>query len=106
MGIKVARDGDNTIGTCSVGAPCCPHGRVGTCYGDTNVFINGKMAIKVGDIGNCNCPHGGSFKTIDGSSTVNVNGLPLNKIGDSTPCIVCGIAGNIVSGSENVFVGD
>lgn len=105
MGIGTVREGDSTTGTCNVGAPCCPHGRSGICYGDTNVFINGKMAIKTGDTGNTYCPHGGTFITDMGSSTVNVNGKPLNLIGDSTPCQVCGISGTIISGSDNVFAG-
>ncbi len=99
------REGDSTVGVCSVGAPCCSHGRSGTCHASTNVYINNKQAVKVGDAGDPHCPHGGTFLTTGGSTSVFVNGKAINMIGDPTPCQVCGIAGNIITGSENVIVG-
>jgi uncharacterized Zn-binding protein involved in type VI secretion len=38
---NTARIGDNEVGTCDVGAPCCPHGRCGTIItGSPTVFVN------------------------------------------------------------------
>lgn len=97
------RVSDGEVGGCSVGAPCCGHGRSGTnASGSPNVFIEGLPAHRLGDTGPCNCPHGGTFSTTSGSPNVFVNGIPLSRIGDSTACMGCGIGGTHVSGSPTV----
>lgn len=103
---QAARENDTTTGTCSVGAPCCSHSRTGTCKGNGNtVIINGRKAVKVGDVGPTNCPHGGSFAPSQGSATVFINGAQAARLGDPTPCQVCGLVGNISSGSGDVLIG-
>ena len=101
---SIARIGDSTTGTCSVGLICCPHSRSGTVT-DTSedVFVNGVGVFRVGDSGSCNCPHGGTFKGVSGSTQVFANGKQVARIGDSTSCVSCGLAGTVTSGSPNVF---
>lgn len=102
---QAARKGDTTTGTCSVGAPCCPHSRTGTCESSSSVYTNGRNAIKVGDVGPTNCPHGGSFAPSAGSGSVNIEGKAAVRVGDPTPCQVCGLVGSVSSGSGNVNIG-
>lgn len=102
----VARQGDNTVGTCNLGLPCCPHGRTGTnstVSGD--VFANGLGVHRLNDTGPTNCPHGGTFTSTAGSSTVFVNGRPIVRTGDTTTCQSCGVSGAHSTGSPNVFAG-
>lgn len=102
----VTRKSDGTVGTCSVGAPCCPHGRAGTNSSHSpNVFVNGLGLHRLSDTGPTNCPHGGTFGSTSGSGTVFCNGLPVTRIGDTTTCQGCGLSGSHVSGSPNVFAG-
>lgn len=104
---KATRIGDGTSGICDLGLECCPHGRAGTnSSGSANVFINGKRVHRRGDTGSCNCPHGGSYQSTGASATVFANGRGITRIGDVTTCQNCGCAGNHVSGSDNVYVGD
>lgn len=51
------------------------------------------------------CPHGGTFTSVSGSSTVFVNGKPVTRIGDTTTCGTCGESGTHSTGSANVFAG-
>ncbi|MBR1438036.1 MAG: hypothetical protein IJ587_05805 [Synergistaceae bacterium] len=100
------RLGDDTVGTCNVGLPCCPHGRNGTnAEVSSDVFINGVGVHRKGDTGPCNCPHGGTFISVGASGSVFVNGRGVTRIGDLTVCQGCGQSGNHVSGSPNVIVG-
>lgn len=105
---KATRIGDGTSGICDPGVcEACPHSREGNnISGSDNVFINGKRVHRRGDVGSCNCPHGGSYQSTGASATVFANGRGITRIGDVTTCQNCGCAGNHVSGSDNVFVGD
>ena len=103
---KATRIGDGTVGTCDVGDDCCPHGRHGTNgTGSPNVYINGIRAHRRGDTGPCNCPHGGTFESVGCSSTVFINMKGATRIDDDTTCMSCGLPGNHVGGSANVFIG-
>ena len=100
------RIGDGTSGTCDLGLECCPHGRAGTnSTGSPNVYINKIKAHRRGDTGPCNCPHGGTFQSTGCSKSVFINGRGATRIGDGTTCMACGMPGNHVSGSRNVFIG-
>lgn len=102
----VTRQGDSTVGTCNIGAPCCPHGRSGTnSEVSANVYANGLGVHRLGDAGPTNCPHGGTFQTTTGSASVFVNGRAIIRTGDSTVCQSCGMSGSHSSGSSNVFAG-
>lgn len=102
----VTRIGDGTVGTCSVGLPCCPHGRAGNNgTGSPNVFVNSIPVHRLTDTGPCNCPHGGTYASTAGSATVFINGLAATRIGDTTTCQGCGLTGSHTAGSPNVFVG-
>lgn len=103
---STTRIGDGTTGICDVGLDCCPHGRAGTnSTGSPNVYINFIPAHRRGDTGPCNCPHGGTFASVGCSSTVFINGRGATRIDDLTTCQNCGMPGNHVAGSPNVFIG-
>ena len=103
---SATRIGDGTTGICDVGLPCCAHSRAGTnATGSPNVFINFIKAHRYTDTGLCNCPHGGTFSSVGHSSTVFINRLGATRINDLTVCQNCGMPGNHVAGSPNVFIG-
>lgn len=94
---------DGTVGTCDIGADCCPHGRAGTnATGSPDVEINDLPAHCLSHQGPCNCPHGGTFESVEGCEDVEINDLPLTTIGHTTQCMSCGKTGNHVSGSPDV----
>lgn len=88
------------------GDTCTGHGAFPprqSTSGSSNVFINGKPALRVGDAWATHCDpspscHAGTQAS--GSATVFVNGRPLARIGDS---VDCGSA--VAAGSANVFAG-
>lgn len=102
----ITRQGDGTLGVCNPGLPCCAHTRHGTNQiVSPNVFVNDQGTHRLNDTGPCNCPHGGTFASVQGSGSVFVNGEPVTRIGDTTVCQSCGKSGNHVVGSPNVFAG-
>jgi uncharacterized Zn-binding protein involved in type VI secretion len=94
---KATRKGD--IGS---GHGCFPPSSA--IEGSPDVFINGKLAVRVGDAfaahgcGKC-APHGRN--AAQGSATVNINGKPSVRVGDAINC-----GGSAATGSGNVFIGD
>ena len=99
--------GSRTFGLCDDDDDCCPHFRGGKCTeGSSDVFINGKGALRSGDAGDCRCPHGGSFELKQGSGSVYINGCKAIRIADPAKCDDCGEAGQVESGSRDVFIGD
>lgn len=104
---QAARNGDSTIGFCDDDHKCCSHSRHGTCNrGSPNVFINGRSAYRLGDQGDCKCPHGGKFVGLSGSATVYINGRQAVRNRDCTMCAKCASPGVVTSGSANVLIGD
>lgn len=95
MGRAVVR-----IGDLSTGHQCFPPQT--SLTGSSNVFINGKGAVRVGDLWSvhvCDTAfHPGT--QITGSSTVFVNGKPLARIADAINC-----GSFCAMGSTNVFAG-
>ena len=72
--------------------------------GSSNVSINGRPALRVGDAlvshGCDKCsPH--SRKVAAGSASVSINGKPAARVGDAVNC-----GGAMASGSGNVNIGD
>lgn len=90
----------------SHGNICCSHNVTGPATsGSPNVFINGRNALRVGDDGvHSACCGSNTWKCVQGSSTVFINGLPAVRLGDQTQH--CGGTGKIISGSDDVFIGD
>jgi uncharacterized Zn-binding protein involved in type VI secretion len=75
--------------------------------GSNNVFINGKPAARVMDLGVAvPCCSSNTYAIVKGSSTVFINDQPAARIGDMT--LHCGIYPGqlITNGSPNVFIGD
>ncbi len=81
----------------SHGCLACPHpiSRGPITTGSPNVFVNGKPAARVGDVGvHAMCCGANTFKIISGDSQVLINGRPAAKIGSQTQH--CGSMGEIV----------
>lgn len=80
------------------GCMACAHPTVGPITtGSPNVFVNGRPAARVGDIGvHAACCGPNTFKIISGDSQVLINGRPAAKIGSQTNH--CGGVGSIVGG--------
>ena len=91
------------IGDMSTGHPHC-YPATPAVGGSSNVLINGKGAVRVGDAwqthGACpdHSPHSGTSSS--GSSSVFCNGKALCRIGDSISC-----GDTMAEGSPNVFAG-
>lgn len=93
---SAGRLGDNHTGHgCFPPTPCDK--------GSSNVIVNGKPAMRVGDtfVTHC-CPNKGCHTPVlaKGSSTVIVNGRKFGRIGDKVAC-----GGAVMVGSSNVIVG-
>ena len=67
--------------------------------------IMAKALHRQNDTGPCNCPHGGSYSSVNGSESVFCNGLPVTRVGDPTSCMLCSQPGIHITGSPNVFSG-
>ena len=80
------------------GALACPHHVVGPITtGSPTVYVGGKPAARVGDVGVAAVDCGpNSFKIIDGDSTVMIDGRPAARIGSQTDHY--GGLGSIVGG--------
>lgn len=88
-------------GDCCTGHDACPPVPLVGC--SPNVFINERGAGRVGDIyaaHGCiaHVPHPDNIAA--GSSTVFINEIPAGRIGDAVS-----LAGNVLEGSGNVFIG-
>lgn len=72
----VVRNGDKHIGHAS---PCDPFHQTAYVSGlNTSVYINGELAIVVGDTTACGDP------AVSGSGTVFFNGIAVHRLGDAT----------------------
>lgn len=95
------------VGDTIKGHDDCPDVTIKT--GSPTVFVNGKPAARVGDIGyshgcdNIEYLHPMHAPVITtGSSKVFINGKPAARVGDSTSCLD-GIISHISSGGGSVF---
>ena len=88
------------------GCKACSHYVKGPIVtGSKNVFINGKVASRVGDAGvHATCCGANRWSAASGSSTVFINQKQAHRSGDKTTH--CGGSGTLTTGSSNVLVGD
>jgi len=77
----------------------------GALQGSPDVFVNGRPALRVGDVGaHAGCCGPGLWRASAGSATVFINGVAAHRAGDRT--LHCGGAGALVEGSADVLIGD
>lgn len=90
------------VGDKSTGHDNCPPVEAGE--GSSNVFVNGKPVVLVGDK---YAPHGCEKHAehqgylAEGSPSVFINGKPVGRVGDAISC-----GGTVAEGSSNVFIGN
>ena len=88
------------------GCPGCPHPGVGPAIaGSADVFVNGRPALRVNDVGiHAVCCGPNMWTAKQGSATVFINGKAAYRKDD--PSKHCGGDGKLIEGSDNVIVGD
>lgn len=88
------------------GCPLCPHPGAGPAVnGSSDVLVNGRPAVRLGDPGlHAACCGPNQWKVAKGSPSVFINGRPLARLGDETAH--CGGSGRLVGGSPDVFADD
>lgn len=104
---RAARVGDiGWVPADSHGKNCCPHSAQGPATrGSSDVFINGKEALRVGDPGiHAACCGANDWKVAQGAPGVYLNDIAVARIGD--PTTHCGGPGILISGSANVIIGN
>lgn len=99
---KAARVGDIIAGHDS-----CPAVAIRT--GSPTVFVGGRPAARVGDVGNAHSCDNVEFlhpshapEIITGSAKVFINGRPAARVGDATTCLD-GITSTITTGDGSIF---
>ena len=93
--------GHGTSGTCNPGFDCCPHGTGGTNGEGSEIFeVDGQSLHLMDHTGPTNCPHGGTFKSAQGSGLLEDEDKPATLVGNMTVCLICGISGAHTSGSD------
>ena len=87
------------------GCPGCPHNCTGPAIlGSPDVFVNGRPAIRVSDMGvHAVCCGPNIWFAKSGSSSVFINNLKAHRKGDSDQH--CGGMGTMKEGSGNVITG-
>ncbi len=87
------------------GCPGCPHPAVGPAIsGSADVFVNGRPALRVDDVGiHAVCCGPNMWKAQQGSGTVFINGKAAHRQNDPTQH--CGGNGKLIEGSDDVIVG-
>jgi uncharacterized Zn-binding protein involved in type VI secretion len=87
------------------GCPACPHPVTGPAVaGSPNTLVNGRPAVRVGDMGvHAACCGPNMWNAQRGSATVAINGKAAHRQGDTTKH--CGGIGNSIEGSVNVVTG-
>ena len=87
------------------GCPGCPHPGVGPAIaGSTDVFVNGRPALRVDDVGvHAVCCGTNMWQAQQGSATVFINGKAAFRQND--PSRHCGGSGKLIEGSDDVIVG-
>src|SRR5262245_8415267 len=88
------------------GCPGCPHPGVGPAIsGSPTVFVNGRPALRVDDVGlQAACCGANMWQARQGSATVFINGKAAFRQND--PSRHCGGDGKLIEGSGDVIVGD
>lgn len=99
----IARQDDISCGSnCNVGLHCCPHEWCGPIQQVANrTIVEGQLIARIGDIGSCNCPHGGIYQIIDPVAVrSHAEGPRIARIGDNVQCLVCGDIGTIITSAS------
>src|SRR2546428_203745 len=88
------------------GCPACPHPAIGPAIqGSPTVFVNGRPALRVDDIGvHAACCGPNMWTAQTGAPHVFINGKKAHRINDVDRH--CGGTGKLVTGSADVIVGD
>lgn len=100
------RLGDNSFAPADVhGCKRCPHPVKGPATaGSSNVLVNGKPALRVGDNGvHSGCCGPNTWVAVGGSGTVLINNKGAHRKGDFDAH--CGGDGKLIQGSADVIVG-
>lgn len=91
----------------SHGAPCCSHGVEGPAQtGSANVFVEGQPLLRARGVDNgvhSGCCGPNTWVTMQGSTSVTVNDIPVVRVGDATTH--CGGTGSLITGAQTVLVG-
>ena len=103
-----ARIGDVGKGECLNGHSDVPKGQpkpyiTKFITGSSDVFINNKPAVRIGDVGKTDCRH--QTKAITGSGTVYINYKFVHRIGDVGKTLDDGDTYKAFTGSGNVIIG-
>lgn len=97
------RVSDTSIGTCSIGAPCCPHNWVGVAItGSPDGFTNSLPTCRVNDLVSTTCPHCPIGIMMPGSPNKTMNSLSAHRLGDIV-ILGCG-TGVTITASPDVTV--
>jgi uncharacterized Zn-binding protein involved in type VI secretion len=101
---SICRVGDIGEGTCLAGHEDIPRDKpkpmkTKMITGSTNVLMNYKPIVCVGDIGKTDCGH--TTKALTGSETVFVNFKPVHRVGDIGEVLDNGSLYKMITGSEN-----
>lgn len=105
----VARIGDTGKGECIKGHEDIKKGDpkpyiTTFVTGSPDVYVNNKPIVRIGDIGDTDCGH--KTKSATGSGTVYINNRFVHRIGDVGKILDEGKTYKVVTGSDNVFIGD
>ena len=91
----------------SHGNLCCSHSVKGPATtGSANVIVAGQPLLRANGTDNgvhSSCCGANTWVTMQGSSTVTVNDMPVVRLGDTTTH--CGGTGSIITGASTVNVG-
>ena len=101
-----SRVGDDAFNPADAhGCPACPHPVKGPgVQGSSNILVNGKPPLRVGDPGvHSACCGPNSWNVAKGSSSVFFNNIPAARLND--PTTHCGGSGNLIKGSNDVLTG-
>lgn len=90
---------------CAHGCPACPHPVIGPAVvGSGDVLINGRPALRIGDMGtHAVCCGPNIWNAQSGSGTVLINGKGAFRLGDLSKH--CGGLGQLIEGSMDVIIG-
>ena len=91
----VRKDTDSHVGHAS--PTPCPFHKTNYDEGSSNVNVNGKPAVRIGDKTGCGDP------ATAGSPNVKVNGIFVHRIGDVTGGHGSWVPNSAQTGSANVF---
>jgi len=66
--------------------------------------IENEKAARIGDVGDCRCPHGGIYVIVTGASRTITENSPNTRLGDRVVCVVCGDVGTLVTSAQRTYI--